>query len=88
MLEVEGLSPKPVEVPPEEGLLAFKTVGEAPEPAAVGAPPDVDAVVGVLVDGDEEEEDVAKTQEPELGFALVIIADPPKSQLVCDGFFW
>ena len=31
MLEVEGLSPKPDEVPPEVGLLAFKTVGEAPE---------------------------------------------------------
>lgn len=57
VLEVEGLSPKPVVVPPGVGLLAFKTVGEVPEPPAAGAAPDVDAVVGVLADGDEEEND-------------------------------
>lgn len=39
-------------------------------------------------DDDEEEDDDGKTQEPVLGLVLTIIAVPPKSQLVGDGFFW
>lgn len=40
-----------------------------------------------VVGGDKEEEDVGKMQDPTLGFTLVVAAVPPKSQLVCTGFF-
>lgn len=33
-------------------------------------------------------EDDGKTQEPELGLVLTMLAVPPKSQLVGAGFFW
>lgn len=64
------------------------------EDSVVGVGVNGDAVVGVGVVGDavvgdvEDEADVAKMQEPELGFTLVMVAAPPKSQLVCTGFFW
>lgn len=86
----EGIVPKPESLP-------FGTVGGAnPGTAApvvedvVGAGvPDIGVVVvGVGVAGDEvEDPDAGKTQEPVLGFELVIMAAPPKSQLVCAGFF-
>lgn len=48
-----------------------------------------DAVVGFCVTGDGNEvavEAVGKMHDPELGFAFVIMAVPPKSQLVWEGF--
>lgn len=80
-----GISPKPVAPPPSAGLLAFMTVGGVPEPRPAPSMAGV-VVVGDIVAGDaeeeEEEEDVVNMQEPELGLTLVIIAVPPKSQLV------
>ena len=78
-----GIVPNP-ESPP------FGTVG-ATEPGT--APPVDEAVVGAgvpgvgVADDDVEDPDAGKTQEPVLGFELAIMAAPPKSQLVCPGFF-
>lgn len=83
---VGGISPKPVAPPPSAGLLAF--MRGVPEPAAGAAPSMGGVGIGVVVVGDivagdpEEEDHVPKMQEPELGLTLVIIAAPPKSQLV------
>lgn len=89
-LALEGLSPKPAAVPPYAGLLLLKIDGLI-EP---GAAPDDDDVVGIgvavigdVVDDDVEDADVGKMQEPVLGFTFVVTAVPPKSQLVCTGFF-
>lgn len=86
----EGIVPKPESLP-------FSTVGGAKTGTAapvgeevVGAGvPDIGVVgVGVGVAGDDKEvPDAGKTQEPVLGFELVTMAAPPKSQLVCAGFF-
>lgn len=88
------LSPRPVGISPKAGLLEFNTVGGAPVPGI--ATPVVDDVVGtstvpgvgIYVTGDDVEVvEFGKMQEPVLGFELVITAVPPKSQLVCVGFF-
>lgn len=96
MLAIGGLSPYPVMPPPRAGLFVFMKAGGVPETAGVA--PDEDSVVGVgigvvvagdVVVGDNDEDDhVVKMQEPVLGLALVIAAEPPKSQLVCTGFLW
>lgn len=77
--------------------LPFDTVGGAnpgitapvEEDVVGGGVPDIGVVVvGLGVAGDDvEDPDAGKTQEPVLGFELVIMAAPPKSQLVCAGFF-
>lgn len=96
VVAVGGISLMPEGIIPKPESLPFDTVGGAkPDTAApvedvVGAGvPDIGVVVvGVGVAGDDvEDPDAGKTQEPVLGFELVIRAAPPKSQLVCAGFF-
>lgn len=87
------LSPIPEGIVPKPESLPFVTVGGAKP--GIAAPVDEDVVgtgvpdIGVVVvaGDDKEDPDAGKTQEPVLGFELVIMAAPPKSQLVCAGFF-
>lgn len=94
----EGIVPKPESLP--FGTVGGANPGTAApvdEDVVGGGVPDVGVVVvgvgvvlvGVGVAGDDAvDPDAGKTQEPVLGFELVNMAAPPKSQLVCAGFFW
>lgn len=98
-LKLGGVSPKPDVPSTDAGLLEFNTEGDVTNPGT--DPPPADVVVGdgvvavngdgvVVVSGDGVvvcDDDVGYTHVPVLGLVVVIVALPPKSQLVWTGFF-
>lgn len=91
-----GVSPKPDEPSTDAGLLEFN-IGGVTDPGTDPSPDEVAVGDGVVAVGGDRvvavggdgvcDDDVGYTHAPLLGLVVVIIALPPKSQLVCTGFF-
>lgn len=87
-LTAPGMSKPKSDDSEEPAPLAFSTGAPESEPDDGDNGVVVDAGSYPTVELDDDGNDDAKTQLPELGLAVTSIAVPPKSQLEDTGFLW